>query len=43
MTKKMTTITITPELHDRLEQLKVHEREPFYSVIKRLLDEYKEE
>ena len=38
--KKYITILITRETHDRLDKLKIHRREPYEDVIKRLLEEY---
>jgi len=36
------TIGITNELKEKLSKLKVHPREPFNDVIKKLLDYYEE-
>ena len=37
---RKTTIQIDIEIKKRLDQLKVHPREPYNDVIKRLLDHY---
>ena len=39
---KKTTIQISKELKDELDKLKVHPREPYEDVLKRLVKAYKE-
>ncbi|MGB9741476.1 MAG: DUF7557 family protein [Candidatus Bathyarchaeia archaeon] len=41
MNKEYTTIRVSRELKKRLDSLKVHPREPYQDVIKRLLEKCK--
>jgi len=39
--KEMTTIAVSKETKARLDELKVHPREPYEDIIKRLLEKCK--
>ncbi|MGC8936432.1 MAG: DUF7557 family protein [Candidatus Methanomethylicaceae archaeon] len=42
MSEKGTTIHISREIKEKLDKLKVHRREPYEDVIKRLIEKCKE-
>jgi predicted DNA-binding protein len=41
MSKKGTTIHLSSETKQELDKLKVHPRQPYEEIIKKLLEEYK--